>query len=168
MITHEQVITVASDASVNAAAPDQPQAGEQGSTLTAGGPDGATTVFTFNVEGVGTGSVVNARLVLTGSGDAAGTGGPLLVAPGVWFDEYGVTQSQVNGTGLGNAGWIDYVQPGAETGVDVTGIVTTDGTISFVIPGTPEQVIGIGSREGDAPAYLVLTIEEMTAPETAP
>lgn len=168
LVTHDQVITVAGDASVNSIAPDQPQAGEQGSTLTAGGPDGATTVLTFNVEGVGAGSVVSARLVLTGSGETAGTGGPLLAAPGVGFDEYGVTQSQINSTGLNSAGWIDYVQPGAETSVDVTGIVTADGTISFVIPGTPEQVIGFGSREGGAPAYLVLTIEEVGSPDTAP
>jgi hypothetical protein len=168
LASREQVVSVSSDASVDSVAPDQPQAGESGTTLTAGGADGATTVFTFNVEGVGTGTIVSARLVLTGSGDAAGAGGPLLVAQGVGFDEYGVTQSQLNGAGFANAGWVDTIQPGGEASIDVTGIVTSDGTISFAIQGTPEQVVGIASRESGAPAYLMLTIEEVTDPAIAP
>ncbi|HWV34321.1 MAG TPA: hypothetical protein VNZ55_01735, partial [Thermomicrobiales bacterium] len=165
VVTRDLVIDVASDTSVTAESPDTPQSGEQGVTLTAGGESGASTVLTFNVEGVGAGTVVNARLVLTGSGETAGTGGELLVAPGVWFDEYGVTRNQVDNTGLASAGWIDYIQPGVETSVDVSGIVTGDGTVSFVIPGTPDQVVGIASRESGAPAYLVLTVEELVYPD---
>ena len=166
--SREQIVSVSSDASVDSVAPDQPRAGESGTTLMAGGADGATTVLTFTIEGVGTGTIVSARLVLTGSGDAAGAGGPLLVAQGVGFDEYGVTQSQVNGAGFANAGRVDTIQPGGESSIDVTGIVTSDGTISFAIQGTPEQVVGVASRESGAPAYLVLTIEEVTDPAIAP
>ncbi|MGN6484729.1 MAG: hypothetical protein ACTHMX_10010, partial [Thermomicrobiales bacterium] len=157
-VTRTLSIAVAADASVSIAQPDTPNAGEVGGVLTAGGPDGAETVLTFSVDGIGTGTVVSAQLVLTGSGSAAGSGGTLLVGYGTWFDEYGVTANQLGG--LGSAGWVDTISPGSQTVIDVTGIVTADGTISFVITGTRDVAVGIGSKESGAPAYLELTIEE--------
>ncbi|MGC4189655.1 MAG: SH3 domain-containing protein [Thermomicrobiales bacterium] len=162
-VTRTVSIPVAADASVSSAQPDTPNAGEVGGILTAGGPDGAQTVLTFSVEGIGAGTVVSAQLVLTGSGDASGSGGTLLVGYGTWFDEYGVTANQIAGSGLGSGGWVDAISPGATTVVDVTGIVTGDGTISFVITGTPDAAVGIGSKETGAPAYLELTIEDAAA-----
>jgi len=153
-------IAVASDASVSSAQPDTPNAGESGGVLMAGGPDGAQTILTFAVDGIGTGTVVSAQLVLTGSGDASSSGGTLLAGPGVWFDEYGATANQVAGAGLGGVGWIDTINPGGQTVVDVTGVVNADGTISFVILGTPDGAVGIGSKEIGAGAYLELTVED--------
>ncbi|MGB3328334.1 MAG: discoidin domain-containing protein, partial [Thermomicrobiales bacterium] len=160
VVTRTVSIPVAADASVSSAQPDTPNAGEVGGVLMAGGPDGAQTVLTFSVEGIGAGTVVSARLVITGSGGSSGSGGSLLVGPGVWFDEYGVTANQVANAGLGGAGWVDAISPGGQTVVDVTGIVTGDGTISFVIAGTPDTAVGIGSKETGAPAYLELTVED--------
>lgn len=158
VVTRTLSIPVAADASVTTAQPDTPNAGEAGGVLTAGGPDGAQTVLTFSVDGIGSGTVVSARLVLTGSGGTAGSGGNLLVGYGTWFDEYGVTANQL--AGLGSAGWVDTISPGGQTVVDVTGVVTADGTIAFVITGTPDVAVGIGSKETGAPAMLELTIEE--------
>jgi hypothetical protein len=57
-------------------------------------------------------------------------------------------------------GWVDTISPGGQTVVDVTGVVNADGTISFVIPGTPDGTVGIGSKEIGAGAYLELTVED--------
>jgi hypothetical protein len=48
--------------------------------------------------------------------------------------------------------------------VNVTGVVSADGTITFVLVGTPEQVATIASREAGAPARLELTVEEWVTP----
>ncbi|MGC4107690.1 MAG: SH3 domain-containing protein [Thermomicrobiales bacterium] len=162
-VTRTLSISVASDASVSSTSPDTPGSGEVGGVLTAGGPDGAQTVLTFNVDGIGAGTVVSATLVITGSGGTAGSGGNLLVGYGTWFDEYSVTANQIAGAGLGSAGWVDTISPGSQTFIDVTGIVTADGTISFVITGTPDATAGIGSKETGTPAYLELTVEEAGA-----
>ena len=168
LVTNELVIPVASDTSVTTTDPDLPQTGEDGVALTIGGEKNASAVLTFNVEGVASGTVVNARLVLTGTGANAGDSGRLLIAPGVWFDEYGVTQSQIAATSLWDGGSIGWIDPGVETSIDVTGIVTADGTVSFVITGSSEQLLAITSRESGAPAYLVIATEEWVIPETTP
>lgn len=159
MVTRELTIPVIADASVSQSQPDVPNSGEVGGVLMAGGSNGAQTVLTFSVEGIGTGTVVSAQLVLTGSGETAGSGGNLLVGY-LGFDEYGVTANQVAAAGLGGAGWVDSIAPGGQTVVDVTGIVTADGTVSFVITGTPDGTVGIASRENGALAMLVITVEE--------
>ncbi|HEU0164196.1 MAG TPA: SH3 domain-containing protein, partial [Thermomicrobiales bacterium] len=168
LVTTDKVVNVSGDASVTSANPDTAASGEQNGLLTIGGPDGAVTVLTFDVEGVGTGTVVNASLVLTGAGDAAGSGGQVLVAPGTSFDENSVTGTTVVNTPLSQIGPTGQIAPGVETTIEVTGVVTGDGTISFVIEGTPDQMLALTSRESGAPAYLDLTIQDWVYPESNP
>jgi hypothetical protein len=138
--------------------PDSPQLGDE-SSLPVGGESGALAVLTFEVDGIDEGTVVNARLVLTGTGDTAGAGGNLTVLPGVWLDESSTTWNEIASLGGQNAGWVDWIQPGGETVIDVTGTVTADGSMTFVIEGTPDQMVAVASSESGAPPYLVLTIE---------
>jgi hypothetical protein len=159
------VIVANADTSVTQLEPDTPQAGDAISSLPAGGEAGAIAVITLQVEGVAEGDVVDARLVLTGAGVASGAGGELIALPGVWLDETSTTWNDVANAGGWSAGWVDWIQPGVETTIDVTGVVTGDGSVTFVIEGTPEQLVAIGSSDGGDPAYLVLTVEEVIAPE---
>jgi hypothetical protein len=57
--------------------------------------------------------------------------------------------------------WLD---PWVETAVDVTGSVGADGTITFVVTGTSDATLVLGSRESGAPARLVVTVLD-SAPE---
>ncbi|HVL23109.1 MAG TPA: discoidin domain-containing protein [Thermomicrobiales bacterium] len=162
LVTRTVTATALSDTSVSSAEPDAPAA--QGPTLAAGGEDAAVVTLTFDVQGIAAGTVVDAQLVLTGGGETGGAGGELRVLPGVWIDEYGATWSQAQGLGGGGAGWVDWITPGAETRVSVTGVVSADGTVSFLLMGTPEQVATITSHESGAPARLELTVEEWVTP----
>lgn len=165
LVSRDVVIVSASDTSVTQANPSAPQSAVAVLELPAGGEDGAVAVLTFEVEGIGAGTVVDARLVLTGAAGSGGGGGRIRVVEGVWFDEYSVTWNDVSNAG----GWIatetGSIQPGVESVVDVSGIVAADGTISFVIEGISEQPLAIASRESGPAAYLVLTVEEWIAPE---
>jgi hypothetical protein len=160
LVQHDVVITASGDSSVMRSEPDSPQGGDGLASLPAGGESGAVAVLTFEVDGIDEGTVVNARLALTGTGDTAGAGGNLTSLPGVWLDESATTWNDVASRGGQYAGWVEWIQPGGETTIDVTGSVTSDGSITFVIEGTTEQVVAIASRESGAPPYLVLTIEE--------
>ncbi len=124
-----------------------------------GGESGAIAVMTFDIEGIGEGTVVDARLVLTGTGDTGGTGGNINALPGVWVDESSASWNEVASLGGQNVGWVGWIEPGSETAVDVTGSVTADGSVTFVIEGTPDQVVAITSSESGVPPYLVLTVE---------
>lgn len=161
LVQREVVIAASGDTSVTRSAPDSP--GDALTSLPAGGELGAVAVLTFGVDGVAEGTVVDARLVLTGTGDTAGAGGNLTALPGVWLDESSVTWNEVAALGGQNAGWVEWIQPGSETSIDVTGTVTSDGLVTFVIEGMPDQMVAIASSEGGAPAYLVLTIEAPSA-----
>lgn len=161
LVQREVVITTSGDTSVTRSAPDS--AGEALTSLPAGGESGAAAVLTFAVDGVGESTVVDARLVLTGTGETAGAGGNLTSLPGVSLDESSTTWNEVATLGGQNAGWVEWIQPGVETSIDITGAVTSDGLVTFVIEGTPDQMVAIASSESGAPAYLVLTIEAPTA-----
>jgi hypothetical protein len=154
------VIVSIADTSVTALEPNTPQPSDETSSLPAGGDAGAIAAITFQIEVVAEGEVVSARLVLTGTGDASGAGGELIALPGLWLDETSTTWNDVANAGGWSAGWVEWIQPGGETAIDVTGVITGDGTVTFVIEGTPEQIVVIGSSDGGTPAYLVLTIEE--------
>lgn len=164
--TRELVISSASDTSVTQSEPDSPRSGDTGGSLLVGGESGAVAILTFEIEGIAEATVVDADLVITGTGDADGSGGPLRVIDGDPFDESSVTWNQVAGTSGGAAGGIDWVEPGAETRIDVSSVITADGSITFVIEGVPDQQIAIASAESDSPSYLVLTIEETQSPQT--
>jgi hypothetical protein len=143
-----------------------PSAGE----LSVGGSEGAVTYLTFQVDGITAGTVVDARLVVTGAGDTAGTGGTVTAWPGIWVDEWTATAetSPGPGTPVVNAAGIPsdavWLTPGVESVVDVTGTVSTDGTITFVLAGTAENQVAIASRESATPPRLVLTVVHPASP----
>jgi hypothetical protein len=162
--TRTEIIRAASDTSVAATAPDAPQAPEQVLALRMGGVDQALTTLTFDVQGVAPGTVVSATLVLTGSGEAGAPGGELRVIPSQWVDEDSATWNQIAAAGATSAGWIDWIEPGVEARVDVTGVVRGDGTVTFVLVGAPDQIATIASRETATPPRLEIVVEEVTAP----
>ncbi|MDQ3540025.1 MAG: discoidin domain-containing protein [Chloroflexota bacterium] len=153
------VIVPSGDTSVTQSEPDSPQSGDATSSLPVGGESGAVAVLTFEVDGIEEGRVIDARLVLSGTGDTTGAGGNLTALPGVSLDEHATTWTEVKSLGGQNVGWVDALQPGGQTVVDVTGIVTADGSITFIVEGVPNQQVAIASRESGAPPRLELTIE---------
>ncbi|MER3404301.1 MAG: hypothetical protein C4289_03290 [Chloroflexota bacterium] len=164
-VPRELVFLPVADASVAAATPDQPQPPDTLGVLAAGGPDGAVALITFQVEGIAAGTVVDARLILTNVGDAGAAGGAVTYVPGFWVDEASLTyagapvldQAPVLRSD-GTPAIIEWLDPWVESTIDVTGTVTADGTITFVIPGTPEATLILGSRESGTPPRLVITV----------
>lgn len=156
------------DTSVMAIAPDAVQAAEQVGMLPTGGSVGAVAYVTFQVAGVAAGSVLDAQLVLTGTGDVAGPGGLLGALPGAWVDEAATFATAPPAsapalTAAGAASSVDWLQPGVETAVDVSGTVTADGLVTFVVTGSPEAMAAIASRESPTPPRLVLTVGALAA-----
>jgi len=165
-VVRELVFAPVADTSVSAAAPDAPQAPEAIGTLAAGGPDGAVALLTFEVTGIAPGSVVEAKLALTNVGESGAAGGAVLYATDYWLDEAATYQTAlVSGLpqAVGSDGAptiIEWLEPWAETTVDVTGVVAADGTITFVIAGAPDSPLLLGSRESGAPPRLIVTVVE--------
>jgi hypothetical protein len=161
------VVVTASDTSVTAEAPDEVQAPDQVGTLTAGGPDGAVAYLTFQVDGIAAGTVVDAQLIITGAGDAGGPIGAIGALPGFWADEGTLTYNSAPTRDFGPAvaadgspATIDWVDPGVEASANVTGTVSADGTVTFIITGSPDQVVNLASRESGTPARLVITVQD--------
>jgi len=154
-----------SDVTVYAARPDEAGSESYGA-LEAGGADGAVTYIAFNVEGVGAGTVIDARLVLTGNGQIAGYE-PVSVVSGLWIDEPSATWNGLPTSGLTAAtdgSWSPVYLPPTGSGetiwIDVTTSVTGDGVITFVIPGHPEAVAGFFSRESGNGPRLEITVQD--------
>ena len=137
--------------------------------LPVGGPESALAYLTFQVEGIAAGTIVEASLVLTGAGEAAGSGGTVTALPGVWVDEWSAVAGSAPEPGLpvvnasGAVSEPIWLTPGVESVVDVTGTVSADGTITFVVTGTPDAVAGIASRESATPPRLLLTVARPAA-----
>jgi hypothetical protein len=155
-----------SDATTFAARPDEVASGDQAGVLNAGGADGAVAYVTFNVEGIGAGTVTDAYLVLTGGGDGAG-GSTIYAVPGLWVDESSATYNGLPSQGLtpaidaaGNAAYLPYIGWGEESWINVAGSIYGDGTITFVITGSPDAVAALTSRESGAPARLEMTVQD--------
>ncbi|MGH2531828.1 MAG: M23 family metallopeptidase [Thermomicrobiales bacterium] len=164
-VPREVVAYAVSDASVSAVAPDDVQPPDQIGSLPAGGADGAVAFVTFQVEGIAAGTVINAQLILTPVGDVGAPGGVVGVIPGYWADEASLTYNTApvagNAPALradGSAAAIDWAEPWVEVAIDVSGTVTADGLVTFVVSGAPDQVIALASRESGAPARLVITV----------
>ncbi len=102
--------------------------------------------------------------MLTGAGDSGGTGGTVGVLPGVWVDEAGLTAATAPGAGQpalttgGAPVVLDWLAPGTETVLDVSGSVAGDGTLTFVVAGASEATTAIASRESGTPPLLVVTV----------
>lgn len=160
-VVRELVVPVATDTGVSRTEPDSVTLAGGEAAIPIGGGDGDVAVLTFQIEGIGEGTVIEARLVVTGAGDSAG-GGQLLVVDGAWFDDGSTSWNDVAGAREGPT--VGGVEPGAGTAIDVSGYVTADGTVTFLIIGEPGAGTSIVSGEGGAPAHLVIAVEEWVVP----
>lgn len=165
-VVSELIFYAVADASVLAAPAVASPVAVPINELTAGGPGGAVALITFQVEGIGTGSVVSARLVVTGAGPSGAAGGNVGLLPGYWVDEFGVTYSAVAGgigaaiASDGSAAYLPWVDPWAPAVIDVTGSVTGDGLVTFTLSGTPDLTLVLASRESSTPPRLEITTVE--------
>ena len=158
----EIVFDAVSDTTVFSAAPNAPQSPESAGLLAIGGPEGAVTLISFDISGIGDGVVYSALLTFTGAGTAGAPGGSVGV-----IDDYvvpdGLTANGVpdGGSALnvhGVPSWFEAVEPGGLTAVDVTGSISGNGAITFVLPGQPEATGSIYAVESGIPPQLVLTV----------
>jgi hypothetical protein len=127
-----------------------------------GGPQGAITLISFDVSGIGEGAVLSALLTFTGAGEAGAPGGPVEVVYD-WVVPEGLTASgaprgpsALNVHGVPS--WFEAVEPGGLTAVDVTGSVSGDGIITFILPGQPEATAQLFALESGVPPQLILTV----------
>jgi hypothetical protein len=162
--TSEVAFDAVADTTVFAAEPDGSQSPESAALLAIGGPQGAVSLISFDVTGIGEGEVLSALLTFTGAGEAGAPGGSV----GVIYDYVvsdGLTANEVpdGGSALnvhGVPSWFEAVEPGGLTAVDVTGSVSADGSITFAMPGQPEATGIIYSMESGVPPQLILTVAQ--------
>ena len=159
------VAVAASDVTVYSAKPDEQPSPDLVGQLTAGGPDGSAAYITFTVEGVAGSQVTNAQLVLTAAGPS-GAGSIVGILYDYWVDEASAVYSALPTSGIsaavdlnGNPAYLPPAAPGQEIRLDVTGSIAGDGTYTFVITGTPDQLALLYSRESGIPARLELTVQ---------
>jgi len=153
-----------SDTTVFTADPNASQSPESAGLLAIGGPQGAVTLISFDVTGIGEGMILSALLTFTGGGTVGAPGGSV----GVIYDYVapdGLTANEVpdGGSALnvhGVPSWFEAVEPGGLSAVDVTGSVSGDGKITFVMPGQPDATGSIYSMESGVPPQLVLTVSQ--------
>ena len=163
-VTTEVAFDAVSDTTVFTATPNAPQSSESAELLAIGGPEGAVTLISFDVSGIGEGTVLSALLTFTGAGAAGAPGGSV----GVIYDYVardGLTANDVpdGGSALnvhGVPSWFEAVEPGGLSAVDVTGSVSADGTITFVLPGQPEAAGSIHAMESGIPPQLILMVSQ--------
>jgi hypothetical protein len=163
-VTTEVAFDAVSDTTVFTSAPNAPQSPESAGLLAIGGPQGAVTLISFDVTGIGEGTVLSALLTFTGAGEAGAPGGSV----GIIYDFVvpdGLTANDVpdGGSALnvhGVPSWFEAVEPGGLSAVDVTGSVSGDGKITFVLPGQPEATGSFYAMESGIPPQLVLTVTQ--------
>jgi len=163
-VTTEVTFDAVSDTTVFTSSPNAPQLTESAGLLAMGGPQGAVTLISFDVTGIGEGTVLSALLTFTGAGDEGAPGGGV----GVIYDYVardGLTANDVpdGGSALnvhGVPSWFEAVEPGGLSAVDVTGSVSGNGKITFVLPGQPESTGLIDATESGIPPQLVLTVSQ--------
>jgi hypothetical protein len=160
--TSQVVVNAVSDATVFTSAPDSPQSAESLGLLAIGGAEGAVSVISFDVTGIGEGTVLSALLSFEGAGAAGAPGGSVGVIYGYTAPE-GLTANGVPAYDSalsvhGTPSWFDWVEPGGLTAVDVTGSVSSDGAITFVLPGQPDATATMLAIESGVPPQLILTV----------
>ncbi|MCC6315315.1 MAG: hypothetical protein IT337_15030, partial [Thermomicrobiales bacterium] len=143
------------DASVHAVDPDAPEPANNLGLLDLGGPSGAVAYVTFAIEGLADGRVASATLTVTGVA-GSGPAGAIGAIPGYWVDEAALTSATAPANAVAVAD-LGVIEPEIETTVDVTGAVTGDGVITFVLRGVPDATHMIDSRDSAAPPRLEVT-----------
>ncbi|CAA9566593.1 MAG: hypothetical protein AVDCRST_MAG73-4240 [uncultured Thermomicrobiales bacterium] len=167
-ITREVVLVPVADTSVDPTTPDQPQAPASIGSLTAGGPTAASSYVTYTLDGIVPGTVVDARLTYTSLGAVGAAGGSLAVLPGIAVDESGLTAATAPALGVpvaalagdGSPVALPWTEPWVESSVDVTGTANAGGTMTFLLTGSPDAPLTIGSRESATPPRLIVTVVE--------
>ena len=114
--TTEVTFDAVSDTTVFTAEPNGSQSPESAPLLAIGGPQGAVALISFDVSGIGEGTVLSALLTFTGAGDVSAPGGSV----GVIYDYVardGLTANEVpdGGSALnvhGVPSWFEAVEPG--------------------------------------------------------
>lgn len=154
--------TAVADTTVFTSAPSSPQSPESAGLLALGGSQGAVALMSFDVSGIGGGTVLSALLTFTGAGDTGAPGGSVeviygyTVSDGMTANDVPSAQSAMNVQGAPS--WFERVEPGGQTAADVTGSVSADGPITFVLPGQSEESATILAIESGAPPQLTLTV----------
>jgi hypothetical protein len=152
------------DTTVFTSAPSSPQSPESAGLLALGGPQGAVALMSFDVSGIGGGTVLSALLTFTGAGDNGAPGGSVdviygyTVSDGITANDVPSAQTALNVQGAPS--WFERVEPGGQTSVDVTGSVTADGLITFVLPGQSEKSGTVFAIESGNPPQLNLTVAQ--------
>jgi hypothetical protein len=119
-------------------------------------------LISFEVSGVGEGTVLSALLSFTGAGETGAPGGTVgvihnyIVPEDVTANGVPGAESALNVHGV--PAWFEEVEPGGITAVDVSGSVFGDGTITFVLPGQPETSGAFFSSESGNAPQLILTV----------
>jgi hypothetical protein len=163
-VTSEVTFDAVSDTTVFAAEPNGSQSPESAPLLAIGGPQGAVSLISFDVTGIGEGTVLSALLTFTGAGEVGAPGGSVgviydyVVPDGLTANKVPDGDSALNVHGVPS--WFEAVEPGGLTAVDVTGSVFGDGTITFVMPGQPDATGTIYAMESGVPPQLVLTVAQ--------
>lgn len=160
--TEEATFVAIADTTVFLSSPSSPQTEESIASLALGGPQDAVALISFSVEGLGDAMVLGARLSFQGAGIDGGPGGSV----GVIYDYVTVDGATANDIPSyesalnvhGAPAWFERVEPAGITQVDVTGSISGDGTLTFVLPGQPEQAAAIYSLESGVPPQLILTV----------
>jgi hypothetical protein len=160
--TSELVFNAVSDTTVFAAEPGAPQTEESAGLLAIGGPQGAVSLISFDVSGVGGGTIVSALLNFSGASSSPGGGVSVIydyVAPdGLTANGVPGGASAVNFHGV--PAWFDRIEEGGLISVDVSGSVYGDGAITFVLPGQGQEQGLIYALESGIAPQLVLTVAQ--------
>jgi hypothetical protein len=156
----ELVFNAVSDTTVFLSEPNAPQTAESAGLLAIGGPQGAVSLISFDVTGLGGATVTSALLSFTGAASSTG-GGVSVIYDYVASD--GLTANDVPGAANalsfhGAPAWFERIETGGVTSVDVSGSILGDGAITFVLPGQAHEQGLIYAIESGVAPQLVLTV----------
>jgi hypothetical protein len=160
--TSEMVFDAASDTTVFTSAPGSPQSEESAGLLAVGGPQGAVALISFDISGIEGGTVLAARLTFSGGGETGAPGGRVGIIYGFMARD-GMTANAVPSSDSalnvhGAPAWFEAIEPGGLTAVDVSGSISEDGKVTFVLPGQPDTAGAIYALESGVPPQLILTV----------
>ena len=160
--TTELTFNAIADSTVFTSAPNSAQTPESVNFLAIGGPQGAISLISFEVSGVDAGTVLAARLTFYGAGEHGAPGGSVnviydwVVPDGITAN--GVPRSETAFNVHGAPSWFERVEPDGLTAADVSGSVSGDGDITFVLPGQPDETGYLYALESGALPQLILTV----------
>jgi chitodextrinase len=126
------------------------------------------SLMKFSVSGVGTGSVVSAKLRVHCVDTSAGSGGEFRRVSDTSWNESTVTWGTAPGADSAIIGSLGPVSAGTSYQVDVSSLVTGDGTVGLRVSSPSTDGVDYSSKEGSFPPELVVTIQTQAVPDTTP